>query len=123
MSPRDIRIQRFTQTQRLKRPSEYTHVMADAERSADRYFTVLSRRRENLPARLGLAVSKKAARRAVDRNRIKRLAREAFRHCAARGPHDVVVFARHAAAATAAAVLRSSLERHFRRLLCAEGRQ
>jgi|GEM_PF-3976772 len=32
-----------------------------------------------MPARLGMAVAKKCAKRAVDRNRLKRLARESFR--------------------------------------------
>ena len=31
-------------------------------------------------SRLGLAIAKKRAKRAVDRNRIKRIARESFRH-------------------------------------------
>lgn len=38
------------------------------------------RHRDRQPARLGLAISKKGARRAVDRNRLKRLVRETFRH-------------------------------------------
>lgn len=43
-------------------------------------------------ARLGLIVSRKAARRAVDRNRAKRLAREAFRAARASLPAvDVVL--------------------------------
>jgi len=36
-------------------------------------------------SRLGLAVAKRLARRAVDRNRIKRLAREVFRRHAVKG--------------------------------------
>lgn len=91
--------------------------MAQATRSADGLFTVLARPRDSSGARLGLAVSRKAARRAVDRNRIKRLARETFRQCAGKADVDVIVFARRGAAAEPRAVLRRSLNRHFRRLL------
>lgn len=42
--------------------------------------------------RLGLAISKKCARRAIDRNRLKRLARESFRRAYRRLPGvDIVV--------------------------------
>lgn len=43
-------------------------------------------------SRMGMAISKKVLRRSVDRNRIKRLMRESFRHNAARLPAvDVVL--------------------------------
>lgn len=67
-------------------------------------------------ARLGLAVSKRAAKRAVDRSRLKRLAREAFRARTDCAPRDFVVIARPAAAAATNAELRASLDRHFDRL-------
>jgi ribonuclease P protein component len=47
---------------------------------------------EQGPARLGLAISRKAAPRAVDRNRIKRLIREHFRHNQRRLPAVDLVF-------------------------------
>lgn len=44
---------------------------------------------------MGLAISAKAVPRAVDRNRIKRMARESFRHIRERlGPFHVVILAK-----------------------------
>lgn len=42
-------------------------------------------------SRIGLAIPKKNAKRAVDRNRIKRLVRETFRQAAIEEPTDIVV--------------------------------
>jgi ribonuclease P protein component len=66
-------------------------------------------------ARLGLTISRRAAKRAVDRNRLKRIARESFR-AQALSALDFVVMARSDAAGADPAVLRQSLDRHFRRL-------
>lgn len=53
---------------------------------------------EERPARLGLAVSRKVDPHAVGRNRIKRVLRDALRHCrAGLQPGDYVVVARPAA--------------------------
>jgi ribonuclease P protein component len=49
-------------------------------------------RQEQGPARLGLAIAKKAAPLAVDRNRVKRLIREHFRHNQQRLPAVDLVF-------------------------------
>ncbi|MBJ7554873.1 ribonuclease P protein component [Marinomonas spartinae] len=43
-------------------------------------FLLLARKREDDQARLGLIVAKKTDKRAVGRNRIKRLVRDSFRH-------------------------------------------
>ena len=51
-----------------------------SQRSTDKWITVLARRNGKASARLGLAISKKFCRKAVDRNRIKRMVRESFRH-------------------------------------------
>ncbi len=82
-------------------------------RSLDRYFTVLSCRNEANTARLGLTVSRRVAKRAVARNRLKRLAREVFRCQQNLPPLDFVVLAHKAAPDADNAVLRDSLQRHF----------
>lgn len=74
----------FHKRVRLLKADEFSRVFKDPIRSSDRYLTILAVTNEMLDpkpdsARLGLAISKKNAKRAVDRNRIKRLIRESFR--------------------------------------------
>jgi len=67
-------------------------------------------------SRLGLAVGKKRIRRAVARNRIKRLIRESFRHHAHLLPAlDVVVLCRCDATPSNES-LRRSLQSHWQRI-------
>jgi ribonuclease P protein component len=96
-------------------------VFAEPARSSDRFFTVLARPNGGVQARLGLTVSRRAAKRAVDRNRIKRIARESFRHQAALPPWDFVVLARPGADRAERRQLRASLDRHFEQLSTAAG--
>ncbi|MEE9444364.1 MAG: ribonuclease P protein component [Cocleimonas sp.] len=68
--PRDLK---------LLTAENFKTVFSKAERFGNYSFTVLARPNDMDHARLGLAISKKCAKRAVDRNRIKRLFRESFR--------------------------------------------
>ena len=65
---------------RLAGKQDFAGVFERGRRSADRCFTMLGCANGLEIGRLGLAISRKAARRATSRNRLKRLAREAFRH-------------------------------------------
>lgn len=56
-------------------------------------------------SRIGMVVSKKVAGTAVNRNRIRRLIRESFRHCFDRSGLDIVIVARPAARNTENAVM------------------
>jgi ribonuclease P protein component len=106
---------RFSPDQRLHTAAEFGRVFAEPARSSDRFFTVLARPSGRAVARLGLTVSRRAAKRAVDRNKLKRLARESFRH-GTLPPWDFVVLARAGADRAASRELRASLDRHFEQL-------
>jgi len=106
----------FTPEQRLHTAAEFGRVFADPARSTDRFFTILARPGGRAIARLGLTISRRAAKRAVDRNRLKRLARETFRLQRNLPSWDFVVLAKPGAAATDRRALHASLQQHFTRL-------
>jgi ribonuclease P protein component len=79
----------------LLRREEYAAALASAPAALRRHFSVFVRANELERSRIGIIVGKKSAPRAVDRNRIKRMVREAFRNnrqCF--GGADLVVLAR-----------------------------
>lgn len=70
----------FRSNVRLKTPAEYRAVFQDPIRSRSSFFTILATPNNKEVPRLGLVISKRYAKTAVIRNRIKRLIRENFRH-------------------------------------------
>ena len=69
----------FAAACRLLRADGFDHVM-DAENIADKHFKIFFTRNCLNNARLGIIASKKLLPNAVDRNRVKRIIREVFRH-------------------------------------------
>lgn len=68
-------------------------------------------------ARLGLAVSRRVSKLAVERNRIKRVTRDSFRrHHAAIGAFDILIIANPPAAMADNAQLRADLDELWRRI-------
>lgn len=122
MPPQSSRVPTFAfpRSARLLDSKSYTRVFADARRCADRYFTILARASDRdafEAARLGLAISKRNAPRAVARNRIKRVIRDSFRHARPGLPcADLVVLCRRAAVDADNATLRASLATHWQEL-------
>nr|WP_041483945.1 ribonuclease P protein component [Thioalkalivibrio paradoxus] len=103
----------FPRSLRLLHGRAFQHVFARARRIPGRRFMLLYR--TSAPPldqpRLGLAISKKHARRAVDRNRIKRIAREAFRvRRRSLAAVDIVVLSRAGIAAADSRELRLELD-------------
>lgn len=103
--------QSFPREARLLTGGAFRRVFSGAERIANAHFTVLAAANECGRARLGLAVGKRVAPRAVDRNRIKRIARESFRqHQDQLPPVDLVLVARGRARSAPRARLHQGLE-------------
>ncbi len=86
----------FPRSTRLLASGEFRKVFEQAcFRAPHPYFLLLAIRNEQETARAGLVVAKKNVRKAVDRNRIKRLVRESFRHRLGTLPElDIVVLVR-----------------------------
>ncbi|MGH8191357.1 MAG: ribonuclease P protein component [Rhodanobacteraceae bacterium] len=102
---------------RLRRAAEFAAFRSHAERVQTRHFLIRGIPSTRGAARLGLAVSRKVSKRAVARNRIKRIARESFRLQRAGLPAlDVLVVARPSAVEADNSSLRADLEIAWRKL-------
>ena len=113
----------FPRRIRLLAAREYQRVFAQPERSSDAFLNVIARSNDQGYARLGLAISRKVAPRACQRNRIKRLIRESFRVEASQLPGiGIVVMARSSAVQCSNDEIRASFKRHIQKLvgLCAK---
>ena len=106
----------FCRARRLTIPAQFKLVFQKNTRSADRYWTVLFRPNELGHPRLGMAVAKKKAKRAVDRNRLKRTVRESFRCQQKLSGVDIVVLPREACVLANNTELRNSLDKHWSRI-------
>lgn len=109
---------RFGKDKRLLCASDYRAVFSDAAlRSGQKEFLLLARGNGRGYHRLGLAVAKKHVRLATRRNRIKRGAREAFRHLPETSPGlDIIFLTRPGAATMETRVLIDDLPRQLTRL-------
>jgi ribonuclease P protein component len=108
---------RFRRQLRLTDSTDFDKVFRNSRRSVDGCFTVLYRPNGLRYARLGLAIAKKRVRRAVGRNRLKRIIRESFRGAQQQLiGRDIVILARHNAEGASNAVLYESLRHHWQSL-------
>lgn len=111
----DLADARLPRRARLERPRDFRAVFENPEKSVDSCFTVLARLNGGRPARIGLVISKKCGRRAVNRSRLKRVARESFRQ-RRHDLHgiDLIVLCRHGASVSSNSRLFSSLSVHWK---------
>ena len=108
---------RFTRQQRLVQSVDFERVFHKPERRSDKYFTILYISNDQDAGRLGLAIAKKRVKRATDRNRIKRIVRESFRHHQIPlSGKDIIVLAQDMTGNADNTNLFKSLEKHWQQL-------
>jgi ribonuclease P protein component len=103
---------RFPGRVRLTGPDDYQRVFKHCRyRLNNRWLTVLATPNQLQHPRLGLAISRKVARTAVARNRIKRVIRESYRHWQTHlDALDIVVLGRIGVAARSKKDLNTAVE-------------
>lgn len=70
----------FSRQRRLLTAGDYRRVFEKAQfKVSDQHLLILARPGQTPQSRLGLVIAKKHLKRAVDRNRVKRVLRESFR--------------------------------------------
>lgn len=121
VSPSDAALERvsapFPRAARLLTPRDFARLRGISRRIGTRHFSAEVAASEGDNARLGLAVSRRVSKKAVRRNRIKRIARDSFRHVRATLPAvDIVLIARSSADLEANAGLRAELARLWQRI-------
>lgn len=102
----------------MAEPADYQRVFSQCRfKVNDRYLTLLAVNNDLEFPRLGLAISRKVARSAVARNRIKRQIRETFRvQQASLDALDIVVLGRQGAALANKRELGAALEKLWNQL-------
>lgn len=108
----------FGKASRLLNAKDYSRVFDGAEARASHKHLLLLARKNNRPGhRLGLVIAKKNVRLAVQRNRVKRIAREFFRRLPeSESPMDVVLLARGGIGQLDNAELSSILQQQWQKL-------
>jgi ribonuclease P protein component len=112
----------FPRAARLLKPRDFARLRTRSQRVGAHCFSAEVAAGESGMARLGLAVSKRVSKKAVVRNRIKRVARDSFRQMRMQLPAmDVLIIARSGAEHADNAQLRAELERLWRRIATLNG--
>jgi ribonuclease P protein component len=86
----------LNEDKKLTCKNDYKKVFAGRKAIYGRYFQIIYHKHQtsNNSARLGLAIAKKHHKLAVQRNRLKRITREAFRTSLLQG-FDIIVLSKH----------------------------
>ena len=107
----------FRPAYRLRKTDEYSSVFAFRKAVKGRFFILHYCPSGGVTARLGVVVAKKLAKRAVQRNFIKRMAREMFRHVRTTlACHDLILRVHAPISAATRADLRTDMQHVLRRL-------
>lgn len=107
----------FPRAARLLTPKDFARLRTCSRRVGTRHFSAEVAPSLGVAARLGMAVSKRVSKSAVRRNRIKRIARDSFRHVWPELPaFDILLIARFSADQEDNSSLRAELSRLWQRI-------
>jgi ribonuclease P protein component len=108
----------FKTENRLQKSSQFKYVANKGKRLKNPFFIVVYKNKQpNEAPRLGITVSKKCSKKAVERNRLKRIVRESFRTNRESFSYlDVVVIGRRQAVEADNTILFKELGRLWRKL-------
>ncbi|RCL43156.1 MAG: ribonuclease P protein component [Gammaproteobacteria bacterium] len=102
---------------RLLDKKKFDSVFQSPSKTSDKYFTLLFCKNNKSYSRLGLVISKKKCKLAVNRNKIKRIIRESFRtNKNSLNGYDVVVLNKHTTYNGDSSMLRKSLKNHWQKI-------
>jgi ribonuclease P protein component len=108
----------FPKRNRLLVPGDYQRVFKQGHKQNGSMLTLVVCANEFTYPRLGLAIAKRFVPLAVNRNRVRRIIRERFRHSQSLlGGVDVVVFMKREMQEFNNTVLQEDLQRQWQRLL------
>jgi ribonuclease P protein component len=104
-------------SRRMRRPAQFKRTYATGKRFGNEFFTANAQPNDLTWPRLGMSIAARILRRAVDRNRVRRLIRESFRMHQQQLPSlDIIIGARSGAAKADRAHLRASLDKLWRKI-------
>lgn len=107
---------KFLKSQRLRIKADIDLVFAKPKKLVTKNFVILYRGNSTQNARIGIIIAKKKIPKAHDRNRFKRIVREAFRAGNNLPNVDIIFLARQGLAKVENSTLRENLENEFSRL-------
>lgn len=108
---------KFQPYRRLKKNKDFRSVLSKSQKVSQAYLLAVYQTNDRPNARLGVAVSKRVAKLAVARNRIKRVIRESFRLSQNQLPTiDIVVIVRSEGGNADKKRLRETIDKLWKKL-------